>query len=346
MLTNTFSFENGYLVQIDDILAKKPTPVPPVPPGPTPTVDPIEQVELAIEIDGTSLLISADGDLSTLDHYEINVYVGGAVVKTFDAGKSTTFDMGEIDKVVVDGDCTIDCIAVSTYGNKSPKSKPVKYTATLAVAPMTLRFEFSKQDYDPVEAGVGIEAKVTWAKLSSTHRNIWDWTNTSNVWTGSFRNAFTDTGNEVRVIAAGDLSYLDGMINMFISESDTPSNITYCCDLNMPACFQFLYVFKNSNLKATPNLILKSNYHFVSPFEDCKQLETINSVTGATPGAYMYAFKNCVKAKYGIYEMYEAAVAAGITSHYETFKNCGIETAEGREALSRIPQSWGGLAEG
>ena len=69
---------------------------------------------------------------------------------------------------------------------------------------MTLRFEFSKKDYSPVVAGVG--SAGTWTKVDSPTLNVWDWENTNTDWTESFRGAFPDADNGVRVIAAGDTS--------------------------------------------------------------------------------------------------------------------------------------------
>ena len=58
--------------------------------------------------------------------------------------------------------------------------------------------------------------------------------------------------------------------------------------------------------------------------------------------------KNNYKVKEGILETYNKFLDRGesITSHIETFMDCGRDTPEGQIALSQIPASWGGLAEG
>lgn len=78
---------------------------------------------------------------------------------------------------------------------------------------MTLRFEFSKKDYNPVIAGIG--STGTWTKVDSPTLNIWDWTNTNTDWHEAFKGAFPDADNEVRVIAAGDTSSVTDVSKLF-----------------------------------------------------------------------------------------------------------------------------------
>lgn len=261
MLTNTFSFENGYLIQIDDILAKKPTPGPePVPPSPVPPEeDPIEKVSIALTLDGAYLQLDVTGDLSTLDHYEINAYADGELVKSFNNGKDTTFELAQLDSSVPTGDYTIECIAVSTYGNTSTKSAALDYTVLTAPAAMTLRFEFSNPDYSPVDAEIGISG--TWDQLNAKGRNIWDWTNTNTNWDDSFKGAFPDESNKVSVIAAGDTSSLISMHRLFAGIVDgnydpnenlykliSRNNLVYCCEFDVSSCTDLRRAFLGSAL--------------------------------------------------------------------------------------------------
>lgn len=78
---------------------------------------------------------------------------------------------------------------------------------------LTLRFEFSKKAYNPDTAGVG--SAGTWTKVDSPTLNVWDWTTDATDWTSAFQGAFTDTDNEVRVIAAGDTSSVTKMEKLF-----------------------------------------------------------------------------------------------------------------------------------
>lgn len=77
----------------------------------------------------------------------------------------------------------------------------------------TLRFLFSKSDYDPTVAGVG--STGTWQKVDTAAANVWDWTNETADWSESFKGAFPDADNEVSVIAAGDTSSVTKMENLF-----------------------------------------------------------------------------------------------------------------------------------
>lgn len=96
---------------------------------------------------------------------------------------------------------------ITPYRNENSASYP-------SVPSNTLRFMFSKSDYDPTEAGVG--SSGTWAKKTEfPNANVWDWTNTNTDWSVAFEGAFPDAENEVRVIAAGDTSNVTDIRKMF-----------------------------------------------------------------------------------------------------------------------------------
>ena len=77
----------------------------------------------------------------------------------------------------------------------------------------TLRFEFSKTDYDPIAAVVGSSGR--WKKLKSGSKNVWDWTRSGTTFYLSFENAFLDNDNLVSIIAAGNTSKVTNMSFMF-----------------------------------------------------------------------------------------------------------------------------------
>ena len=86
-----------------------------------------------------------------------------------------------------------------------------------------------------------------------------------------------------------------------------------------------------------------------SMLSGCREITKIpdydfSSVTGGVN----YFAANTYKVKEGILETYNKLLDRGtsITSHTDTFQNCGRDTSQGRAALAQIPQSWGGLAEG
>jgi hypothetical protein len=113
---------------------------------------------------------------------------------------------------------------------------------------MTLRFDFSKKDYNPETAGVG--SAGTWTKVASPTLNIWDWTNENTDWHESFKGAFPDADNEVRVIAAGDTSNVTSIKKMFagnftgnVNGSNysltSRNNIVFCVPFNVNGCADF-----------------------------------------------------------------------------------------------------------
>lgn len=89
---------------------------------------------------------------------------------------------------------------------------------------MTLRFEFSKKDYNPNTAGVG--SAGTWTKVDSPNLNVWDWENTNTNWQDAFKKAFLDPDNDVRVIAAGDTSGVTDVDGMFEGDYESSPNLS------------------------------------------------------------------------------------------------------------------------
>lgn len=242
MLTNVFSFENGQLLQIDDLIARIPARKPS---GPT-VDDPIGNVIITLSTDVMLLLIDASGDLSTLDHYEIVAYSeGGQPVKTVNIGKLTEYEMTSLDKEILEGNYTIECTAVSVHGNTSKKSNSIEYTVLPSPKAMTLRFAFSQKDYNPETAGVG--SAGTWAKVDSPTLNIWDWTNEDADWSRCFKNAFLDSENEVSVIMAGDTSSVTNVAELFYASTSGSRNYIVEC-----------YPFDISNCTTMQNMLMKT----------------------------------------------------------------------------------------
>ena len=101
-------------------------------------------------------------------------------------------------------------------------------------------------------------------------------------------------------------------------------------------------------LKEIPLIDTSICSNFQQMMNYCESAETIPNydVSNATNVKQMCAYM--FKAKYGIIEMYNKLLARGsaITNHTDCFKNCGINTPEGRAALAQIPASWGGTGAG
>ena len=148
--------------------------------------------------------------------------------------------------------------------------------------PMTLRFQFTKNDYDPTVAGVGTSG--TWTKVSTATLNTWDWTNTNSSWASSFMDAFTDaTVNMATIIDAGDthsvtdfsrfLSNCSGIKEVCHIDTSGASNVflmfngcTNCVkfsDLNFSNATDVRAVFQNCRkMKTAPNIILPTTHTY------------------------------------------------------------------------------------
>ena len=100
-------------------------------------------------------------------------------------------------------------------------------------------------------------------------------------------------------------------------------------------------------INEVPNINMSSATDCRYMFDDCDirkiNVDILSSLTGAVKVSNM--FSGNVNCESGIYEAYQVLDAIDDV-HTNCFKNCGIDTEEGRAALAQIPQSWGGLAEG
>lgn len=102
--------------------------------------------------------------------------------------------------------------------------------------------------------------------------------------------------------------------------------------------------FKNCHSLERVNLV---NTSFVSTYTDCFNscisLVTLPSIDVSGAVNVNGMFSGCKYACNGITEMYTALSAVqDITSHTNTFTNCGSSTTAGTTALAQIPSSWGG----
>lgn len=182
---------------------------------------------------------------------------------------------------------------------------------------MTLRFEFSKKDYNPETAGIG--SAGTWTKVDSPTLNVWDWTNTNNVWTNVFQKAFDSSDNLVKVIAAGDTSTVTHLVSTFAG----CTSLVELCLFDMTGTREISSFVRNcSNLRKIP------------PYK-----------TTQIKLAYQ-AFYGCVAVETGALDMYTTMSTQSTppSSTPGCFTNCGSNTVTGAAELAQIPQSWGGTA--
>lgn len=209
------------------------------------------------------------------------------------------------------------------------------------VAPMTLRFKFSKEGYSPVTAGVGTTG--TWKQVLSSP-NIWDWTRTANSWGNAFKNTFYDSENEVSIINAGDTSGVTAIHSLFQG----------CRSLKKVCLFDTsnVTIFSNTfatcvGLKTVPLFDTSEVTNMNDVFNGCSVLQSIPlfDISGVTQ--VRRTFKNCRNVESGAKALYDNLVLRGISNanHNERFTNCGIDTPTGSAELAQIPSSWGGLGE-
>ena len=180
----------------------------------------------------------------------------------------------------------------------------------------TLRFLFSKSDYDPTVAGVG--SGGTWQKVDTAAANVWDWTKVG--FASGLANAFKESDNLVSIIAANT----SGVTNMF-------GTFQGCTSLTS-VCF-----FDTSAVTV-----------MTSTFQGCTSLKSIPLFDTSAASNMNNMFNGCTKVEGGALALYQQASTQTTppTSHTDTFKNCGKDTTTGSAELAQIPESWGGLAAG
>ena len=159
---------------------------------------------------------------------------------------------------------------------------------------------------------------ATW-KVCTAAANVWDWTNTNNVWTNAFQNAFTSSDNLVKVIAAGDTS----AVTHFVSTFAGCTSLVELCLFDMTRTKEISSFVRNcSNLRKIP------------PYK-----------TTQITLAYQ-AFYGCVAVETGALDMYitMSTQSTPPSSTSGCFTNCGRDTETGAAELAQIPASWGGTA--
>lgn len=186
-----------------------------------------------------------------------------------------------------------------------------------SIAPNTLRFKFSKNDYDPTVAGVG--SGGTWKKVSAKFNNVWDWTGSGTTFSYSFQGEFKDVDNLVSVIAAGDTSAVTAINSMFED----------CSSLISVALF---------DTSAVTGML--------AAFYGCTSLTRIPLFNTSKVTDMNSTFSKCYKVEGGALALYQQASAQSNppSGHLNTFSNCGKDTVTGAAELAQIPTSWGGTA--
>ena len=232
---------------------------------------------------------------------------------TSDAVAKVAGNVGEVKDVIPEG---------------TTKENPLVNAASLKIleekilsidhpAANTLRFEFSKMDYDPTVAVVG--SSGTWKKLSAKFINVWDWTGSGTSFASAFADAFKNSDNLVSLINAGDTSTITSMYRLF-----------YGCTSLIS-----ITLFDTSSVTSMEVM-----------FRGCTSLTRIPLFNTSSVTNMGNAFNGCVNVEDGALELYQQASTQETPPSATTncFKDCGKDTVTGAAELAQIPASWGGTA--
>ena len=252
---------------------------------------------------------------------------------------------------------------VAEQTEQDMKDMEEMFLLNLPCAANTLRFEFSKMDYDPTVAGVG--SSGTWKNLGAKFHNVWDWTRSGADWSASFTNAFKASDNDVEIIAAGDTSAVTNMSTLLSSCSSLKkvckfytSNVTNftemfytCTGLTELPLFDLSsanninsFLRGCSNLKIIPSFNTSNVTNFAAAFRNCNEVTDVPLLDTGKATNVSQLFFNCTKVEGGALALYTqmSTQATPPSTVSDCFKNCGKDTTTGAAELAQIPASWGG----
>jgi hypothetical protein len=207
----------------------------------------------------------------------------------------------------------------------------------------TLRFYFSKKEYDPNVAGVG--SNGTWKKLTTFEANVWDWTSSNVSFAESFYNAFTSEDNLVSVIAAGDCSSVTSMFRMFRG----CTSLVSCCLFDSSSVTTIAAAFFGcTQLEEIPQFDTSSVIIAEYALNQCKTIKRVPLLNTSAMTNVDSMFGGCPNVESGALDLYNqmSTQTTPPSIHSNTFFGCGSYTASGDAELAQIPASWGGTAEG
>ena len=256
---------------------------------------------------------------------------------TSDAVAKVAGNVGEVKDVIPEG---------------TTKENPLVNAASLKIleekilsidhpAANTLRFEFSKMDYDPTVAVVG--SSGTWKKLSAKFINVWDWTGSGTSFASAFADAFKNSDNLVSLINAGDTSTITSMYRLFYGCTSLISITLF--DTSSVTSMEVMFRGCTS-LTRIPLFNTSSVTNMFFMLADCTSLTRIPLFNTSSVTNMGNAFNGCVNVEDGALELYQQASTQETPPSATTncFKDCGKDTVTGAAELAQIPASWGGTA--
>ena len=300
------------------------------------------------------------------------------LVKQYNIGKNTTFDLSKLCQDLEKGTYTIKTQAVSVNGNKSPESTGLSYFVDplnpLNLPPFTIRCKF-KPNYTPTMG--------TSQTIVDSDNNVWDvgFVNADSLFkfntdlleviganTSSVTNmdSMFNNCNSLTSVHLFDTSSVTNMDNMFFNCEniitvplfDTSSvtsmgNMFNGCkflitvplfDTSSVTSMGYMFNWCTS-LTSVPLVDTSSVESMNNMFYLCSSLTSvprfdISSVTSMNSMLY-----KCNVVEGGALALYQQASAKNPQpDHCKTFTDCGKDTATGAAELAQIPTGWGGNA--
>jgi len=253
---NSVYFVHGSLKQLDDMLviehAQK-------------AADNVDAVRLVLTVDGLTLNIQTTEYIKSSYTYVMQLS-NQHDSYTVDIGPVQTYSLHNLSSQIPSGKYSISIHAKSIFGKTSPESNSVESYVIPPCEPMTLRFKFSLDGYNPIAANVGQTGN--WTHIVD---NIWDWTNPNSIWNEAFKEAFLDPNNAVSIIDYGDLTNLiefnklfQGKIESYVGSSKynliARNNIVDCVKIVFPSATSGTYLFNATCMTSYPNFIFNKPF--------------------------------------------------------------------------------------
>lgn len=163
-------------------------------------------------------------------------------------------------------------------------------------------------------------------------------------------NISTDaTGDVYDIGGADDMS----VFNFITATSLTKANVLEVLGLNFTKTYSEVGGSMYQMFSSCTNLTYVGPVKLTSEvtdaygmFSGCSNLTNIPVINVDSLTKVDDMFKNCYKVASGQADLYAklSALGAQITSHSNTFLNCGRDSVTGAAELAQIPTSWGGTA--
>lgn len=196
----------------------------------------------------------------------------------------------------------------------------------------TIRYRFGDPSYDPNTSDVG----GIWVRVSSSP-NVWDWSITPHnpSLVQRFEGAFLNIGT-VDILGAN----LNGL-QPDLYGTWRYSGITSVAIMDTRGMSLFSEAFAGcTNLQFVADGIPISGDCFTM-FAECTSLIRVPLLEQAAPVSVITMFENCYNVEGGILDFYDRFKnISDQGSHWQCFKDCGINTTTGAAELAQIPWDW------